>query len=220
MALLQGLIKKLNGEDEDPAAPSGMPGSPANPNTGIGGVPDVSALAQQASAPATAAAPAYDMSRVMGVDAGKFNDPNKHDFKYDTQRTLSQFDPKAGFTPDAIDALNKLGYGTFSSGGGDKVSLTGAKNAKDAADFANQDWIGAYDAQNGDTKWNFGGGGVAQQQERAAPQGGGGMFAGSSIAPLLQGNASSNIQSALGNIGGAGDDSLIQRLIAQLRGAQ
>ena len=37
MALMQGLIKKLHGEDEDSPLPGGMPGSPGNPNTGIAG---------------------------------------------------------------------------------------------------------------------------------------------------------------------------------------
>lgn len=143
----------------DPA-PGGMPGTPENPNTGwSGGIENMI----RKMAP-------YNFGSVMGADAGKFNDPNKHDFKYDTLRTLSGFDPRQGFTPDVLAALNRLGYGTFSSSGKDKLSLTGAKNAKDAADFANQDWIYAYDAQNGDTRWNFGGGGAAPQEMPTTPQ--------------------------------------------------
>lgn len=106
----------------------------------------------------------YNFGSVMGADFGKFTDPNKHDFKYDTLRTLSGFDPRQGFTPAVLSALNALGYGTFSSSGKDRLSLSGAKNAKDAADFSDQDWITAFDAQNGATKWNFGGGGAMPQE--------------------------------------------------------
>lgn len=135
-------------------APSGMPGTETNPNTGIGGP------TQGAPQPA----PAFNFGNIMGGSYDKFSDPTKHDFKYDTLRTLSQFDPKKGFGAEVLAALNALGYGTFSSPGGDRLSLSGAKNAKDAADFSGQDWIGAYDAQNGDTKWNFGGGGAMPQE--------------------------------------------------------
>lgn len=153
-------------------------------------------------------APAYDMSRVMGYDAGKFNDPNKHDFKYDTGRVLSQFDPRQGFTPDVINALNKLDYGTF-AGSGDKLSLTGAKNAKDAADFANQDWIYALKANNGDTKWNFGGGG-------AAPQDAGPMGGGNGLDPRLLGaDPNAAIQAALAQYSQSPN---LQALLAQLGG--
>ncbi len=190
-------------------------------NTGVSGGMDAlggAPVAPDAPAPIAAApaAPSYNMGSTMGVDAGKFNDPNKHDFKYDTMRTLSQFDPKAGFTPDVLSALNKLDYGTF-SGSGDKLSLSGAKNAKDSADFANQDWIYAHDANNDATKWNFGGGGAAPAP--AAPQGGGGSFsAGSTLSPMLQGNAQNGINQALSSIGGLGDSSRIQALIQALGG--
>lgn len=125
------------------------------------------ALDQPIASPTTPAdlprpgGPTSGFGRLSGFNEAKFNDPNKHDFKYDTARVMSQFDPRAGFTPEVIAALNKLGYGTFSSSGGDKLSLTGAKNAPDAADFTNQDWIFAKDANSDATKWQFGGGGAA-----------------------------------------------------------
>lgn len=299
MAMLQGLLRKLNGDEEDPllpgaqagmAAPPMAPGSPFLPGAPAGGggqgnilasrsgpidpaeqagyeskMADITrrtqglnpltggpALAglgreqqdaqrkffgdgylggagQQSPSPfmdsqaPTGAAPVRDYGRLSaGYDAGKLNDPNKHDFKYDTARVMSQFDPRQGFTPDVINALNQLDYGTF-SGAGDKLSLSGAKNAKDAGDFANQDWITALKAQNGDTKWNFGGGAVGEQEARQAPQMGGmgrPSFAGSTIPGLLQGDAQGNIQSALGHLGNTSDDSMLQRLIAQLRGGQ
>src|SRR5687767_2385207 len=38
MAMMEGLIKKLGGQEDEPA-PMGMPGSPKNPNTGIAPFP-------------------------------------------------------------------------------------------------------------------------------------------------------------------------------------
>jgi hypothetical protein len=183
----------------------------------LGGTPEPAAPAPAPVAPAAGpSAPVADYGRLMGYDAGKLGDPNKHDFKYDTGRTLSQFDPRQGITPDVLAALNKLDYGTF-SGSGDKLSLSGAKNAKDAADFANQDWIGAYKAQNDATKWNFGGGGAAPAPA-PAPSGGGGLFGGSTISPMLQGNAQDGINQALSNIGGLANSSRLQELIKALGG--
>jgi len=46
------------------------------------------------------------------------------------------------------------------------------------------------------------------------------MFAGSTIAPALQGDAQGNIQQALSQFGQAQDGSLIQQLIAKLQGGQ
>jgi hypothetical protein len=169
--------------------------------------------------PADAPKPAGDFGRTMGYNPDKFNDPNKHDFKYDTARVLSRFDPRQGFTPDVINALNgELGgtYGNF-AGGGDKLSLSGAKGAKDAADFANQDWIYAHKANNDATKWNFGGGG-APDPAAGGGQAGPGMFAGSSLSPIMQGDAQGNIQDALGKLNAPSD--LLQQLLAQLQGGQ
>ncbi len=159
--------------------------------------------------------PAGDLSRTMGLDSGKFNDPNKHDFKYDTQRLLSRFDPRQGYTPEVIAALNnELGstYGQF-SGSGDKWSLTGAKGAKDAADFTNQDGIFAHKANSDATKWNFGGGGVADAAA-AGGAAGGGM---SGIPSELAGDPMAQIQAALAKY--AGKSPNIQALLAQLGGA-
>lgn len=111
----------------------------------------------------------YNQGSTVGLDTGKFNDPNKHDFKYDVMRTLSKYDPRKGFSGDVLTDLNTLGYGDFYSSGGDRLSLKNAKNAKDAADFNDQDWIYAFDANNDATKWNFGGGG--SYQEPSLPEG-------------------------------------------------
>jgi len=161
-----------------------------------------------------AAKPTNNFGSAMGLDEGKFNDPNKHDFKYDTMRVLSRFDPKAGFSPEVINALNsELGgtYGNY-SGGGDKLSLSGAKGAKDAADFANQDWIYAHKAGNDATKWNFGGGG--------APAAGGAMGGGGipGLPPELGGDPMAAIQAALAKYQGKSPN--IEALLAQLGGGQ
>lgn len=165
------------------------------------------------------AAPASDFGRTMGFDAGKFADPNKHDFKYDTGRTLSQFDPKQGITPEVLAALNKLDYGTF-AGSGDKLSLTGAKNAKDAGDFGPQDWIGGFKAGNDSTKWNFGGGAVGNAEAAAGPpaqagQGPAGMSL-ASLDPLLSGDPMAKIQAALAQLSGPKDNA--SELLRQLMG--
>lgn len=154
------------------------------------------------------AAPAYNFGRAMGLDEGKFNDPNKHDFKYDTMRTMSQFDPRQGFTPEVIDALNKLDYGTF-SGSGDKLSLSGAKNAKDAADFANQDWIYAHDANSDATKWNFGGGGA---------DGGGGGDVPNGTVPGTGGDITAPQMMPSLNAGVPTDNGFFEKLLEQARG--
>jgi len=167
--------------------------------------------------PADAPKPASDFGRTMGYDPGKFNDPNKHDFKYDTARVLSRFDPRQGLSPDVINALNgELGntYGNF-SGAGDKLSLTGAKGAKDAADFANQDWIYAHKDNSDATKWNFGGGGAPD----AAAGGGGALAAGmgGGLPSQLQGDPMAMIQQALSKYGNSPN---LQALLAQLGGGQ
>lgn len=191
-------------------------GGPLSPNTGIAGdvvaagaqpIADAPPLTTTGNVPA-ASTPSADFGRVMGFDAGKFNDPNKHDFKYDTGRVLSRFDPRQGFTPDVIAALNnELGgtYGNF-SGSGDKLSLTGAKGAKDAADFANQDWVYALKAGNDATKWNFGGGGAAPQDAGDPAQGGGvGLpaFGGAQLDSALNGDPLAKIQQLIAQMSGS-----------------
>jgi hypothetical protein len=203
------LMDQLNPEDDEQDRIG-----PKIANTGIGGTPppvlDQPIAASPLKDAPAAPAPAADYGRLMGYDAGKLNDPNKHDFKYDTARVMSKYDPRGGFTPELLNELTGLGYGTFSSKGGDKLSLTGAKNAKDAADFADQDWIYASKANNDATKWMFGGGG-------AAPQGGGPggpapMHAGG-LSGQLTGDPYAGIQAALAQYSNSPN---IQELLKQL----
>jgi hypothetical protein len=131
--------------------PGGMPNTEGNPNSGFPG-PTPTPTPEPAPNP-------FNFGNTYGLDPKKFGDPNKRGFKYDTMRAMSAFDPRQGFTADVLKALNALGYGTFSSRGGDRLSLTGATGSHEAADFTDQDWIYAHDAQNDATKWSFGGGG-------------------------------------------------------------
>lgn len=219
----KALVDALGGD-----APGGMPGTPGNANTGIGGVPDVSAVAAplQADAPAPVAAkPDYtkagQYANYSAYDQQKMARPwDQMSEKYKIGTVLSNFDPKQGLTPDVIAALNGANiHGAKFSGSGDKLTVDNA---------------GGYDrfGQGGMSDVNIGfKGGNGQwgawtdpnlqpEQPQAAPQqsGGGGMFAGSSISPMLQGDAQSNIQAALQNVGGLAGGSRIQELIKALGG--
>lgn len=183
--------------------------------------------------PPAAAAPS-PLGKVMGVDPAKYGDPNKRDFKYDVMHTLDNFDPRKGFTGDVLSALNGLGYGDFSSSGKDSLSLHNAKNAKDAADFNDQDWIYAFDANNDATKWNFGGGGVADAeaakqlgqgnaatlgyQTQGGPGGGGGGSSSYSSGP---GFNADTLKNALAGLfpNGAFNQDLVNRNVDNVRGA-
>jgi hypothetical protein len=130
-----------------------------------------------------AAAP--DFSRVAGYDQAKW-DANKQDAKYQMGRTLAQFDPRQGITPEVIAALNGLGYGTF-SGQGDKLSLSGltdlGRQNKLSGDYTGADFIQGFKSGNG--KWGYadpvaeaaqaGGAPAAMSPELLAMLGGGGM---------------------------------------------
>lgn len=205
------------------AGAAGLAPGEMSPNTGPAPVLD-QPIAAPPLADAPSAPPANNFGRVMGFDEGKFNDPNKHDFKYDTGRVLSRFDPRAGFSPDVINALNsELGntYGNF-SGGGDKLSLTGAKGAKDAADFNNQDWIYALKSGNDATKWNFGGGGAAPQDGGGAPAGGADLggegFGGAQLDSALSGDPLAKIQQLIAQMSGSRPN--FAALMQQLGGGQ
>jgi hypothetical protein len=89
---------------------------------GLGG-PAAGPPGLQDSQQAQTQAPGLGQYRLEGFDQGKL-DSGHSSPKYLIGRTLSQFDPAAGLTPDALAALNKLGIGTF-SGKGDKLHVDG-----------------------------------------------------------------------------------------------
>ncbi len=75
-------------------------------------------------AAAPAAKPAWGSYMPEGYDPQKI--ASGHDSpKYQVGRTVSQFDPSAGLTPEVIAALNNLGIGDFSAIDGDKLRVTG-----------------------------------------------------------------------------------------------
>ena len=202
--MLDGLIKKLNGDEEDPA-PLGMPGTPGNPNTGIsGGLEAIQAPPMQAAAPKSMLG-AF-ANKLEGFDSGKLNDASYNSPKYAIGRALSGFDPRQGVTDDVLKALNSSGAGQqYTRLSGDKVR---------GQDGRVIDLVRGFNDPNGTGGWQLGledAGGAPAATPRGA-----GMFTGSTIAPLLQGNAQAGIQSALGKMGASQDDSLLQRLIAQL----
>lgn len=222
MALLDGLIKKLNGE-EDPlaasnggfgaGAPGGMPGTPGNPNTGIsGGLGNIAQAVAGLQPGAVQASPAKSTlgafaNRLEGFDSGKLNDASYNSPKYAIGRALSGFDPRQGVTDDVLKALNSSGAGQqYTRLSGDKVR---------GQDGRVVDLVRGFNDPNGTGGWQLG----LEDEAGAQPVGGQRpSFTGSAIPGLLQGDAMGGIQSALGKLGQTQDDSLLQRLIAQLGG--
>jgi hypothetical protein len=220
----KALVDALGGAD-DPS-PLGMPGSVGNPNTGIGGA--VSAPPLQADAPAPIAAPSpfqRNDTRLMEGDAGKLAnvDHAKKSPKYDFLQLANQ--GKYGY--DQLgDLLKELQGGPNASHwqgwsadkdklrfGGDKAQLGDAWQGVTEVDA-----IGGFNSGNPQGfRWGAGSDGSGPGEPSAQPQGGG-MFAGSSISPMLQGDASAGIQSALQNIGGINDNTRLQELIKALGG--
>jgi hypothetical protein len=110
-----------------PSAPA-MPGSLSDLTGGNTGINPTAGALQELGGSMSAAAPQRPTSvgqygnRLEGFDGGKLQDPNKHDPKYDFARVASQFDPTQGLTPEMLQQLNGLGYGTF-SGQNDKLHV-------------------------------------------------------------------------------------------------
>lgn len=128
-----------------PGAPESAPPQPTAPAS----APASSAPPPQTSTPAPwAARYGYE-----GYNRDKLLDPTHKSAKYQIGRTLiGGFDPRQGFTPEAIAALNGLGFGTF-SGSGQKLSLRGLTDAGRAAgllgDYTDADFIKGFDTGNG-----------------------------------------------------------------------
>ncbi len=125
--------------------------------------------------PAGPKTPTYNYGNTHGYDETKFNDPNKKSAKYVIGRTLSQFDPKQGITPEVLAALNALGFGNF-SGQGDKLSLKGltdaGKQAGLAGDYTDADFVEALNSGNG--HWGYADPAYEAQHPEELTSGGGG----------------------------------------------
>lgn len=209
------LFDALAGPGATAKAP-GIAAGDANPNAGPAPVLD-----QPIPSPAGPAAPVQDFSRLVGYDQGKFNDPNKQSAKYQIGRTLSGFDSTKGLTPEAIAALNGLGFGSY-TGQGDKLSLSGltdkGRQAGLVGDFKDADFNVGFKSGNG--KWGYADPAeearVAAEGGGASPAGGGGGMSLTSLDPLLSGDPMAKIQAALSKLQGPRDNA--EALMAALGG--
>lgn len=147
-----------------------------------------------------------------GFDPAKWADANHQTPKYVSTRLMTE----AGDQKDAanrqkyLDAMKEAyGADNFRFNGKDKISIDGGKSFVDV-------WGGSK-AGIYSPAWQD-----ESQQGGPTPAGGAWRpsFAGSTIAPMLQGDAQGSIQQALGNIGGLSNSNRIQELIAALAGGQ
>jgi hypothetical protein len=214
--------------DNDPQARKkslieGLAGAPVAPGIASGegapnaGPPPVLDQPLPAAAPAAPDYTKVGQYTSNAYDPQKFTQPwDQRSEKYQIGTVLSNFDPKQGLTPDVIAALNGANiHGAKFSGAGDKLNVDNAGGYDRFGTGGTADVVQGLKGGNG--TW----GAWHMDDPNASPQGpaqGGGMFAGSSISPLLQGNAQDNIQGAMQNISGLADSDKLQQLIAQLGG--
>jgi hypothetical protein len=195
----KALVDALGGAD-DPS-PLGMPGSVGNPNTGIGGA--VSAPPLQADAPAPIAPPKPSAFQSGNASVSGYLTDAMNAFAPKIRGIADEAGRKSAlnsYLQEISPEVQKRGGNISNIGNSDKATVNGR-----TIDFFG-DIEGAATPQYLD---------VTDQAN--APQGGG-MFAGSSISPMLQGDASAGIQSALQNIGGINDNTRLQELIKALGG--
>jgi hypothetical protein len=108
-----------------PVVPTGAPGGQAVPRPPTTPpqtpAPPPVPPAQTSQAPTT---PQGVGQYAVQADQAKLN--SGHDSPmYRMLRTLSNFDPRKGLSPEVIAALNQLGLGTFSAAGNDKLRISG-----------------------------------------------------------------------------------------------
>jgi hypothetical protein len=222
MAMMDGLIRKLNGEEEDPA-PLGMPGTPQNANTGVAGT-----IAQFSAPPLGAGGPLQDgpaaprnSTRLMEGDAGKLADVGhaakspKYDFLQLANQGKYGYDQLGDMLKELQGGPNAAHWQGWTADK-DKLRFAGDKSQLGQAwdGVTEVDAVGGYNSGNPQGfRWGAGSDGSGPGQP--APQGGG-----MSLAPMLQADPSANIQSALGKFGQAQDGGFLAKLIAQLRGGQ
>ncbi len=236
----KALVDALGGADDSPL---GMPGSAGNPNTGIGGVPDVGAVsAPSPAAPSPIAPPkpaqtwtpgakAGQDVTLLGFDSDKLFDPNSgsaagskytNDAKVFAQGLKQDVGLSRGGLGNMVNFYKGNGFPDAAAVGDDKIDPDGS-GPQAPIDVIRSDGQIVYQNTVGNPYWE--GQGFKPDTGGAPAQGGGinagrPSFAGSTISPMLQGDAQSNIQSALQNIGGYADGSRLEELIKQLRGGQ
>jgi hypothetical protein len=208
----KGIIELLQGGDAGPTLQGPAPVPGANDFPGAG----------DASPSAAPVSPAYSKVAPSGWDQTKWDDPSHNDAKYAMRKTLDPFNAQQGFTPEAIAALNALGYGTF-SGNGQHLSLSGltdkGRQAKLSGDYQGADFINSYqNGANPGATWGYKDPVAEAAQAQSQPHGGGmPSFGGSNINGMLQSDAQGNIQQALAGLQQPG---MLQQLIAALQGGR
>jgi hypothetical protein len=126
-----------------PTQNAGLPGGTAGPSP----TPPV-----PTPEPPTSTEPLFGPYQHGAVDLTKFTDPNYHTPKYDITRLLTRFNPALGMNqPGLIEALNALGFGTFSNPNGDAAYFTpndnGIRQGIDPHPFMG-DWITDFGGRN------------------------------------------------------------------------
>jgi hypothetical protein len=144
-----------------------------------------------------------------GFDPAKWSDANHQTPKYVSTRLMTEAgDQKDGANRQKyLDAMKEAyGADNFRFNGKDKISIDGGKSFVDVWGGAG---AGLYTPAWQDESSQ---GGPEVQAEMP------GVGMGSALSPMLQGNAQSNIQAALQNIGGLQDSTRLQELIKALGG--
>lgn len=229
-AFNSALIRRISGEDEEdpalgsPMLPGGMPGTPGNPNTGIaGGQTSVApSLPDLGAPPSAAAAPAHYNTKLMEGDAGKLADPShaakspKYDFLQLAQQGTHDYNDLGGMLKELQGGANG-GLWQGWTANGDKLKFGGDASQLDPSwnGVREVDAIGGLHNPNGPQGFRWGAeepGAQGAQMNAGRPS-----FAGSTISPMLQGDAQGGIQQALAGMGAGNDSGYLQKLIAQLQ---
>jgi hypothetical protein len=118
------------------------------------GAPPETRAMPMPTAQTTPAAAGGQTYATEGFDANKI--ARGHDSpKYQARAVFERFDPKAGVTPELLDALNQLNIGTF-TGGKDKIHVGGNVDPR-FGDVTSFDVVRGYNGPGGGQAWQWGG---------------------------------------------------------------
>lgn len=138
---------------------------------------DISGVADAPAKPSYGKTVGQYGNRLEGFNADKLNSDHASP-KYLIGRTVSNFDPRKGVTPEVLDALNSLGIGQF-SGSGDKVQIVNGDPRFEGVNSI--DLVRGFKDPNGTGGWQFGAEGGPASAPAAPAAGGMGMAAPSSF---------------------------------------
>ena len=197
-------------------------GGPMAPEGGAAGAVSGGGFAGPSQAPAPAPAPqGGGYASFAGFDGSKFGKDSKPGSKYTkdagvySQAIGAGVDFGRGNLGGLVDFYKKDGFPNATAVGDDKIDPDGP-GPQAPIDVIRSDGLKVYQNTTGNPQWEaqYGGGagGGVPAGHDGAPIGGGG-----GLSSMLGGNALGNIQQALS---GLQDNSLLQRLIAQLQGGQ